>query len=82
MMNIVSGVDTRVISIFETAAPFQTGRAFYAFPLTTLQLTAGSARATTALAVDADKGRTSPQAPAANAVQLAQRFSSCRVIHS
>jgi len=81
-MNIVSGVDTRVISIFETAATFQTGGAIDAFPLTSLQLTTGSARATAALTVDADKGRTSPQAPTANAVQLAQRFSSCGIIHS
>ncbi len=52
---MVCGVDTHVISIFETAATFQTGRAFYAFPLTSLQLTTRSARATTALAVDADE---------------------------
>ena len=52
--DMVCGVDTRVISIFETAATFQTGRAFYAFPLTSL--TTRSARATAALAVDADEG--------------------------
>lgn len=51
--DMVCGVDTRVISIFETAATFQTGRAFYAFPLTSL--TTRSARATAALAVDADE---------------------------
>jgi hypothetical protein len=82
MVNIVSGVDTRVISIFETAATFQIGGALNAFPLTSLQLTTGSARATAALTVDADKRRTSSQTPAANAVQFAQRFSSCGIIHS
>lgn len=52
---MVCGVDTRVISIFKTAPTFQTGSAFYAFPLTSLQLTARGARATTALTVDADE---------------------------
>jgi len=82
MMNTVPGVGTRMISIFETAATFQVGGAFYAFPLTSLRLTTRSARATAALAVDADKGRASPQTPAANTIQLAQRFSGSAIVHS
>ena len=81
-MSVVCRVGTRVISILETAATFQTAGAFYAFPLTSLRLTTRSPRATAALAVDADEGRASPQTPTANAVQLAQRFGRSRVVHS
>jgi len=82
IMSIVSRVGTRVISVFETAATFQTGGAFYALPLTSFRLITRSARATAALAVDADERRASPQTSAANAIQLAQCFGRSRIVHS